>query len=116
MSAEIDTFQSVKALLQKSKQAGAIKVDLFGHITEIINRILAHHKYDAFQKFEEISFLVKKTQLNVKNPKPLDQVKELTQDQAQNELDRYVEEVRALLSCKLSVPSYYKDLVKKSYQ
>ena len=116
MSAEPDTFQTVKALLQKSKQVGAIKVDLFGHITEIINRILAHHKYDAYQKFEEISYLIKKTQLKVKNPKPMDQVKELNADQTQLELDRYVDEVRSLLYNKISVPSYYKHLVKKSYQ
>lgn len=61
MSAEVNTFESIKALLRQSKQIGAIKVDLFTHITEIINRIIAHHKYDGYQKFEEISLLIRKT-------------------------------------------------------
>lgn len=116
MSTDSETFQNVKAVLQKSKQVGAIKTDLFSHITEIINRIVSHHKYDAYQKFEEISLLVKKTQLNVKNPKRLDQVKKLDSESANAELDRYVKEVRGLLSDKIAVGTEDRGLVKKGHK
>ena len=101
MTTELNTFIGIKSLIQRSKQIGAIKVDLFSHITEVVNRIIASHKYDAYQKFEEISMLIKKTQLNIKNPKPLNEIKELGTDQIQSELDAYVEEVKNLLNNKL---------------
>ena len=103
MSKEVDTFLGMKSLLQKSKQVGAIKVDLFTHITEIINRIISSHKYDAYQKFEEISMLIKKTQLSIKNPKNFKEIEQLKGDEVQSELDRYVEEVRNLLNNHLSI-------------
>ena len=37
--------------------------------TEVFNRILLHHSGDAYEKFEEISALVKKTDLKFKDPK-----------------------------------------------
>lgn len=113
MSTESDTFQGVKHLLQKSKQVGAIKTDLFTHITEIVNRIISHHKYDAYQKFEEISLLIKKTQLNIKNPKTSEEIKQLSQENANIALDKYVDEVRALLSEKVELPPQDKKYVKK---
>lgn len=116
MSTESETFHNVKTVLQKSRQVGAIKTDLFAHITEIINRIVSHHKYDAYQKFEEISQLVKKTQLNIKNPKRLEQVKQLDSESANAELDRYVKELRALLSDKVSVDAEHKGLLKKGHK
>lgn len=113
MSKEGDTFSGVKSLLQKSKQVGAIKVDLFTHITEIVNRIISSHKYDAYQKFEEVSMLIKKTQLNIKNPKHIDQIQELNVEEVQSELDRYIEEVRGLLNNKLTVSDSDKKFVSK---
>ena len=43
--------------------------DLYSHLTEVFNRILLHHTDDAFDKFEEISALVKQTNLKIKDPK-----------------------------------------------
>ena len=43
--------------------------DLYTHLTEVFNRILLHHSGDAYDKFEEISALVKKTDLKFKDPK-----------------------------------------------
>jgi radial spoke head protein 4A len=43
--------------------------DLYTHLTEVFNRILLHHSKDAFEKFEEISALVKKTDLKFQDPK-----------------------------------------------
>jgi len=114
MSSEVDTFQSIKGLLQKSQQVGAIKVDLFSHITEIVNRIISHHKYDAYQKFEEISLLVKKTQLKIKNPKPIEEFRKLNSDDANNQLDKYVDSVRSLLNDKVLLSASDKKLIKKN--
>jgi len=48
---------------------GHIKLDLYTHLTEIFNRIIQQHKYDAYEKFEEISHLIKKTHLKIIDPK-----------------------------------------------
>lgn len=37
-------------------------------MTEVFNRILLHHSDDAYEKFEEISALVKQTDLKFKDP------------------------------------------------
>ena len=42
--------------------------DLYTHLTEVFNRILLHHSDDAYDKFEEISALVKQTDLKFKDP------------------------------------------------
>jgi radial spoke head protein 4/6 len=42
--------------------------DLYSHLTEVFNRILLHHADDAYDKFEEISALVKQTDLKFKDP------------------------------------------------
>lgn len=104
MSAEVDTFECIKNKMQAPKQVGPVKVDLFTHITEIINKIIAHHKYDAYQKFEEISLLIKKTQLNVKNPKTPEQIRQLDSEGVCKELDQYVSDVRTLLNEKITMP------------
>ena len=43
--------------------------DLYTHLTEVFNRIMLHHAGDAYDKFEEISTLVKRTHLNFADPK-----------------------------------------------
>jgi D-mannonate dehydratase len=108
-----DTFDSVKAVLQRSRHVGAIKTDLFSHITEIINRIIAHHKYDAYQKFEEISLLVKKTQLKIKNSMPIEEFRKLSSKNANSELDLYVDTLRNLLNEKVQLSSSDKKFINK---
>ena len=49
--------------------AGAVKPDLYSHLTEVFNRIINYHPYDAFDRFEEISSLVKETNFNIADPK-----------------------------------------------
>ena len=56
--------------MKTSVDMGApIKQDLYSHLTEVFNRILLHHPYDGFEKFEEISHFVKQTSLQVQDPK-----------------------------------------------
>jgi hypothetical protein len=43
---------------------GSVPNDLYSHLTEVFNRIMKHHASDAYDKFEEISTLVKRTHLN----------------------------------------------------
>lgn len=64
------TLQRIRDHLQASKDIGGnVPQDLYSHLTEVFNRILLHHSDDAFDKFEEISALVKSTNLKVKDPR-----------------------------------------------
>lgn len=113
---EADTFSGIKNLLQNSKQIGATKTDLFSHITEILNRIIEHHKYDAYAKFEEISMLIKKTQLNVKNPLTAEQIKTLDSDNANHELRKYINQLKSVLEGKHNLSKSDKQLVSKGHK
>ena len=70
MSVSLDTLEHIKAQLKQARDNGStVKPDLYTHLTEVFNRIMLHHPYDAFDKFEEISHLVKQTHLKIKDPK-----------------------------------------------
>jgi len=45
-----------------------VNLDLYQHLTEVFNRIMLHHQHDGYQKFEEISHLIKQTHLKIKDP------------------------------------------------
>lgn len=64
-----ETFERIKHQLRTAKDTGStVKQDLYSHLTEVFNRIMLHHPYDAYDKFEEISALVKQTHLKIKDP------------------------------------------------
>jgi hypothetical protein len=44
-----------------SKNPGDVQHDLYSHLTEVFNRAVMQHPTDAYDKFEEISVLVKET-------------------------------------------------------
>lgn len=70
MSVTLDTLERIKQQLKQARDNGStIRQDLYTHLTEVFNRIILQHPYDAYDKFEEISLLVKKTNLKVKDPK-----------------------------------------------
>ena len=46
-----------------------MSTDLYSHLNEVFNRIIKYHPYDAFDRFEEISTLVKKTNFKISDPK-----------------------------------------------
>lgn len=54
-----------------------IQQDLYSHLTEVFNRIMLHHPHDAYEKFEEISALVKKTNFKIADPKEDHEVNQL---------------------------------------
>ncbi len=60
MSVTLDTLERIKQQLKESRDCGSgVPLDLYTHLTEVFNRIMLHHQSDAFDKFEEISHLVK---------------------------------------------------------
>jgi hypothetical protein len=69
MSVSLETLEKLKNQLQKVKDLGTpIKADLYSHMTEVFNRIMLHHPHDAYDKFEEISALVKHNNFKIKDP------------------------------------------------
>jgi len=56
------TLDDIDAKLTKNHAAETINT----HLTEVFNRCMMHHKLDAYDKFEEVSSLVKKTALEHK--------------------------------------------------
>jgi len=64
------TLNEIKQQLRDSKdQESNVSQDLYVHLNEVFNRIIKYHPYDAFDKFEEISNLVKQTSFNANDPK-----------------------------------------------
>ena len=63
------TLNEIQDKLRQEKDLGGhVKSDIYSHISEVLNRITKYHPYDALDKFEEISCLVKK--INVKQADP----------------------------------------------
>jgi len=70
MSINPETLEKIRSQLHESKNVGgSVPNDLYSHLTEVFNRIMLHHSTDAYEKFEEISTLVKRTHLNFADPK-----------------------------------------------
>jgi len=70
MSISAETLAKIRDQLKEAKDAGgAVPQDLYSHLSEVFNRILMYHKSDAFDKFEEISALVKRSHLSFSDPK-----------------------------------------------
>jgi hypothetical protein len=66
MSITLETLERIKQQLKEARDVGStVKLDLYTHLTEVFNRIMLHHPYDAYEKFEEISHLIKKTHLKI---------------------------------------------------
>jgi hypothetical protein len=70
MSISAETLWKIREQLKEAKPAGgSVPQDLYGHLSEVFNRILMYHKNDAFDKFEEISALVKRSHISFSDPK-----------------------------------------------
>jgi len=73
-------------------------------LTEVFNRIIQHHKFDAFEKFEEISHLIKKTHLKITDPKKDSEVNQPTEASLYEKgVNDFVENCRSLFEEKLSL-------------
>ena len=70
MSVNEQTLERIKTQLREARDIGGnVPQDLYSHLTEVFNRILLHHADNAYDQFEEISALVKQTDLKFKDPK-----------------------------------------------
>lgn len=70
MSISSETLSKIKAQLHAATHTdGSVPHDLYSHLTEVLGRIMQYHQKDAYEKFEEISTLVKRTHLNFNDPK-----------------------------------------------
>lgn len=66
---QVETAQMLSQLKAQLKQSQSgsqcIREDLYTHMTELFNRIIQFHPHDAFDRFEEISILIKNTNLKI---------------------------------------------------
>ena len=69
MSVGFETLEKLKKDLKELKVLGMpIRTDLYSHLIEVFNRITLHHPEDGYEKFGEISALVKQTNFKIKDP------------------------------------------------
>lgn len=53
-------LDQIKSDLRAEKDpSGTVKPDIYSHLNEVLNRIIQYHPYDALERFEDISTLVK---------------------------------------------------------
>ena len=65
-----ETLEKLKQQLRSHSESNSdASRDLYSHLNEVFNRIIKYHPYDAFDKFEEISQLVKQTAFKIEDPK-----------------------------------------------
>lgn len=69
MSFDSEAFESIRLKMGEAKTDDQ-QNDLYIHLTKVFDRIQSHNKFDAYSKFEQISQLIKLTNLNIKDPKP----------------------------------------------
>lgn len=101
MSLSIETLDRIRDQLRQAQLIGAsVPQDLYSHLTEVFNRIMLYHKEDAYDKFEEISALVKKTHLSFKDPKRDFEVNAhaLAKTQAEQDRQRWIAKSKNLLN------------------
>lgn len=90
MSISIETLDKIREQLREAKDVGGnVPQDLYSHLTEVFNRIMLHHQSDAYDKFEEISALVKRTHLSFKDPKRDFEVNAAAGAQTPDEVERH---------------------------
>lgn len=101
MSISVETLDKIREQLREAKNVGgSVPQDLYSHLTEVFNRIMLHHQSDAFDKFEEISALVKRTHISFKDPKRDFEVNahSAAQNHAEVERQRWIEKSKNLLN------------------
>lgn len=70
MSISSETLHQIKQQLHHADaNKDYVPADLYKHLTEVFSRIIQYHQKDAYEKFEEISTIVKRTHMQFKDPK-----------------------------------------------
>ena len=97
MACQLETIELMKNRLKVDSKVGKVTLDFYTFMKEIFNRVMLYHKYDSFDKLEEISQLIKKTHLKIRDPlKDVDVNKHKPVNKSQV-VDRYIQEFRRLM-------------------
>jgi len=93
------TLEGIKRQLkqQKDLEGNQVKSDLYSHLTEVFSRILQYHPYDAYDKFEEISNLVKQTNLKFVDPKFDYELNAKKRDLSREEAEAFIKKIQNLI-------------------
>lgn len=93
------TLERIRCSLREARDiGGSVPQDLYTHLTEVFNRVLVHNSDDAYDKFEEISALVKQTDLKFKDPKNDSDLNCALSAQSVSERDDWVRRSKNLLN------------------
>ena len=99
MSINEQTLERIRCQLREARDIGGnVPQDLYTHLTEVFNRILLHHSDDAYEKLEEISALVKQTDLKFKDPQNDSELNAACGERAVSERDAWVLRSKNLLN------------------
>jgi radial spoke head protein 4A len=94
-----ETLNRIRSQLREARDiGGAVPQDLYTHLTEVFNRILMHSSEDAYDRFEEISALVKQTDLKYKDPMNDSKLKQSDAAQSVSQRDDWVRRSQNLLN------------------
>ena len=80
---------------------------------EIFNRVMLYHKHDSFDKLEEISQLIKKTHLKIRDPLKDVDVNKHTPVMKSQVVDSYIQEFRRLIKESVLVSEEDEGLIEK---
>jgi len=92
MSVGLNTLERIKEQLKTAKNIGApAKNDLYTHLTQVFNKIMLHHKEDGFDRLEEISHLLKKTNCTMKDPSTDEEINAIKTQRNNPDLENWLE-------------------------
>lgn len=97
MACQLETIENMKNRLKKQQKVGKVTLDFYSHMKEIFNRVMLYHKHDSFDKVEEISQLVKRTHLKIRDPLKDSEVNKPKPTKKSEIVDHYIREFRTLI-------------------
>ena len=96
-----ETLERIRSQLREARDiGGSVPQDLYTHLTEVFNRVLVHQGDDAYDRFEEISALVKQTDLKFTDKKSAAELNSIANSAAKSvsERDEWVRRSKNLLN------------------
>lgn len=97
MSCQLETIENMKNKLKQNKNCGTVKLDFYTHMKAIFNRVMLYHKHDPCDKLEEISELLKKTHLKIRDPLKDSEINKPAPVVKSQIVDQYISESRRLI-------------------
>ena len=109
MSCQLETIEGMKTRLKQNKKVGKISLDFYTHLKEVFYYIchkfaespsldrMMYDKHDSYEKFEEISHLVKKTHLQIRDPLKDSEINKPIPVKKSEIVDQYINDFRSLI-------------------